>query len=127
MSWSLDHVHLKSANVNETVSFYQKHFGAEKKFSRDGGEVPFVGMDINGMSLLISGIPESDNPIPGTSDPQFGLVHFGLRCDDLEQKIGELKRNGIEFTMELTEVAGGTKMAFMKAPDEVLIELMQRS
>ena len=57
-----------------------------------------VGLDIGGMKLFISAAAK-----------------------------GELKKNGVEFTQELTEAGGGTKMAFIKAPDEVLIELLERS
>lgn len=126
MSWSYDHIHLKASNLDESISFYQKNFNAEQKFSRELRGMSIVGMDINGMTLLISDAAEGENPKPGSADPQFGLIHFGLRCDNLEQKIAELKNNGVEFTMDLTDIGGGTKIAFIKAPDEILIELLQR-
>ncbi|NQU12610.1 MAG: VOC family protein [Desulfobacteraceae bacterium] len=126
MSWSYDHVHLKASDLNETVDFYHKNFNAEQKFSREFKGMTIIGMDINGMTLLISGAIEGENPKPGSADPQFGIIHFGLRCDNLEQKIAELKNNGVEFTMDLTDIDGSTKIAFIKAPDEVLIELLQR-
>ena len=126
MSWSYDHIHLKASNLDESISFYEKNFNAEKKFSRELRGMSLVGMDINGMTLLISDTAEGENPKPGSADPQFGLIHFGLLCDNLEQKIEELKNNGVEFTMDLTDIGGGTKIAFIKAPDEVLIELLQR-
>jgi predicted enzyme related to lactoylglutathione lyase len=126
MSWSYDHVHLKASNLDETISFYQKNFNAVQKFSRELRGMSIIGMDINGMTLLISDAAEDENPKPGSADPQFGLIHFGLRCDNLEQKIKELKGNGVEFTMDLTDIGGGTKIAFIKAQDQVLIELLER-
>jgi catechol 2,3-dioxygenase-like lactoylglutathione lyase family enzyme len=126
MSWSYDHVHLKASDPEETVRFYQDNFNAEKKFTREVRGMSIIGMDINGMLLLISGAGEGEDPKPGSADPQFGIIHFGLRCDDLEQKAAELKNNGVEFTLDLTDIGGGTKIAFIKAPDEVLIELLQR-
>lgn len=126
MSWSYDHIHLKASNLDETIRFYQKNFNAEKKFSRELRGMSLIGMDINGMTLLISDTAKGEKPKPGSADLQFGLIHFGLRCDNLEQKIAELKNNEVEFTMDLTDIGGGTKIAFIKAPDEVLIELLQR-
>jgi len=126
MSWSYDHIHLKASNLDETISFYEKNFNAEKKFTRELRGMSLIGKDINGMTLLISDTAEGEDPKPGSADPQFGLIHFGLRCDNLDQKIKELKGNGVEFTMDLTDIGGGTKIAFIKAPDEVLIELLQR-
>jgi len=126
MSWNYDHVHLKASDLDKTISFYEKNFNAEQKFSRELRGMSIVGMDINGMTLLISDTAEGENPKPGSADPQFGLIHFGLRCDNLEQKVVELKNNGVEFTMDLTDIGGRTKIAFIKAPDEVLIELLER-
>jgi predicted enzyme related to lactoylglutathione lyase len=127
MSWSYDHVHLKASDLDNAVSFYQENFGAEKKFTRELRGGSLVGLDINGMMLIVSSVYAGEDPRPGSADPQFGLVHFGLRCDDLEQKTAELKSNGVEFTMDPTDIGGGTKIAFIKAPDEVLVELLQRS
>ena len=90
MSWSYDHIHLKASNLDETISFYEKNFNAEKKFTRELRGMSLIGMDINGMTLLISDTAEGEDPKPGSADPQFGLIHFGLRCDNLEQKITEL-------------------------------------
>jgi lactoylglutathione lyase len=126
MSWSYDHVHLKASDLEKTVRYYEENFGAAKKFSRAFRGTTIVGLDVNGMTLLVSGAAEGENPRPGSAEPQFGLIHFGLRCNDLGQKVAELKAKGVEFTMDLTDIGGGTKIAFVKAPDEVLIELLQR-
>lgn len=126
MAWSYDHVHLKASNLEETISFYQKNFGAVQKFSAKIRGMSIVGMDINGMTLLISDTAEGENPHPGSAELHYGLIHFGLRCQDLEQSAAELKNNGVEFTMDPTDIREGTKIAFIKAPDQVLIELLQR-
>ena len=53
MSWSYDHIHLKARNLDESISFYEKNFNAEKKFSRELRGMSLIGMDINGMTLLM--------------------------------------------------------------------------
>jgi predicted enzyme related to lactoylglutathione lyase len=126
MTWSYDHVHLKASDLDQTIGFYENHFGAKKKFSMELKGMTIAGLDINGMMVLVSDSPESENPKAGSADPQFGLIHFGLGCKDLESEAAKLKSSGVEFTMDVTEIGGGTKIAFVKAPDEVLIELLQR-
>ena len=126
MSWSCDHVHFRASDMNETVEYYQKNFDAVKEYSRESGGSTSVGLDIGGLKLIISSAAEGKSLKPGSTDPQFGLEHFGLVCENLEQEIAKLKSKGVEFTMELTEVRPGTKISFVKAPDEVLIELLQR-
>ena len=126
MSWSYDHVHLKASDIDGTIGFYEKNFGAVKKFAAKVRGMTITGMDISGMTLLISDTAQGESPKPGSADLQYGLIHFGLRCPDLEQHAAELKKNGVQFTMEPTDIGGGTKIAFIKAPDEVVIELLQR-
>lgn len=126
MTWSYDHVHLKASHLDETLNYYATNFGAEQKFSMKIRGMAIVGMSINGMILLISDTAEGESPKPGSADPHFGVIHFGLKCEDLDQETAKLKGNGVEFTMDPTDIGGGTKIAFVKAPDEVLIELLQR-
>jgi lactoylglutathione lyase len=40
--------------------------------------------------------------------------------------VAELKAKGVSFTMEPTEIRPGTKIAFLTAPENVSIELLQR-
>ena len=56
----------------------------------------------------------------------MGLDHFGLTTDDLEGAVKELKAKGVAFTMEPREIRPGTKIAFITAPQNVSIELLQR-
>lgn len=126
MGWSCDHVHLKASNLNETVDFYQKNFGAVQENTREVGGSKLVGLDIGGLKVLVSSKKPDEDPIPGSAEMQYGLIHFGLLCDNLEQELATLKGNGVEVTMELTEIWPGLKIAYIKAPDETLIELLQR-
>ena len=61
------------------------------------------------------------------SSPYQGLDHFGLCTDNLDAAVAELKGKGVVFTMEPKEIRPGTKIAFITAPQNVSIELLQRS
>ena len=60
------------------------------------------------------------------SSPYMGLDHFGMTVDDLETAVAEMKAKGVVFTMEPTQIRAGTKIAFLTAPQNVSIELLQR-
>ena len=45
--------------------------------------------------------------------------------DDLEADLDRLGKAGIRIVLPLTEVAGGTRLAYIEGPDDVLIELVQ--
>src|SRR6266851_4169451 len=69
---------------------------------------------------------ESTQRRPGPKTPHFGLEHIGLRVDNLDAAAAELKSKGAHFAMEPVTFTPGTKIAFVQAPQGVLVELIQR-
>jgi catechol 2,3-dioxygenase-like lactoylglutathione lyase family enzyme len=85
-----------------------------------------LDLDINGLAVFIARVGENDD-IPGAPvDPHLGLDHFGLRVDDLDEAAAELKQLGAEFSVEPRTIRPGVKIAFIRAPDNVRIELLER-
>ena len=113
-----DHIHLMSPNPLRTIEFYEKIFGAKKVSMRElaDGRIA-ANLNLNGTTILITQ-SRSDSS-------QTGLGHFGLRTDDLETAIEELKASGVNFTQEVTEVRPGFKISFLLAPENVSIELKE--
>ncbi len=74
-----------------------------------------IPLDLNGTRVLVSGRP----------NPPYGLDHFGISTDNLDATVKELKTAGYQITMEITQIRPGTRIAFFKAPDNVLIELVE--
>jgi lactoylglutathione lyase len=52
---------------------------------------------------------------------------LGLRVDNLEAAAAELKQRGATFIMEPRTIRPGVKIAFVQGPDDVRIELLERS
>jgi catechol 2,3-dioxygenase-like lactoylglutathione lyase family enzyme len=57
---------------------------------------------------------------------RLGLEHFGFDVEDLKAELHRLENAGIRIVLPATEVAGGTRLAYIEGPDDVLIELVQR-
>jgi catechol 2,3-dioxygenase-like lactoylglutathione lyase family enzyme len=57
----------------------------------------------------------------------IGLDHFGLRVDDLDRTATDLKNRGASFALEPTTLRPGLRIAFLSAPENVRIELLERS
>ena len=53
-------------------------------------------------------------------------IHFGFRVDNLDETVAELKRRGADIAVEPRTIRPGVKIAFVRAPDDVRIELLQR-
>ena len=118
-----DHIHLNSPDALKTAQFYENMLGAKIVRLTRGGTV--VRLDLNGQQTMI-GPPVGSPPlVPATLQPQYGLIHFGLRTDNLEQAVDELKGKGMIFPQDITPLPSGSKISYFLAPENVLVELQQ--
>ena len=83
--------------------------------------------DLGGTRFNISSAPEGESLPVGTADPHYGLEHFGLHTDNIEATMAALKDRGTEVLLPITQVGSGNKIAYVKGPDDVRIELVQPS
>ena len=125
VTYSYDHIHLRSRAPLETAQYFNKMFGAEIKESVQSDGQPRVDIDVNGLIIFIAQADESTPP--GPVDPHLGLDHFGFRVDDLNAAVADLKSKGAEFSMEPKDLRPGLRIAFVRAPGDVRIELLERS
>ena len=124
-TYQFDHIHLNSPDALKTAQFYEKMFGSQIVRVREiyGGAV--VRLDLNGQQALI-GPPVGSPPlVPATLQPQYGLIHFGLRTDNMEKSVEELKAKGMTFVQDITPLSTGSKISYFLAPEGVLVELQQ--
>lgn len=121
--YAFGHVHLRTENLQHAIAFYEKNFGAKLEWRRPGGGGEHVRLNVKGAGIMISTQAENENPLPGSTHPKFGLDHFGFEVDDMDGAVRTLKANGVEFTCEPWEIRPGIRIAFVKAPDNVSIEL----
>ena len=121
------HLHLTSPDPIKTAEFYEKMFGANRVSARamEGGRHA-INLDLNGTAVLVMSQREGAT-VPG--EPQSGLEHFGLRTDDITAAVAELRANGVEIVQDVTELGrgGNIKIAFVRGPENVLIELLEVS
>ena len=125
--YTYDHIHLRSADNEATAEYYRTMFGAEISEAVQADGQRRFDLDINGLRILISQVAKGEDVLPGPSEFHLGLDHFGLRVDDLDKAAAELKRLGAEFTLEPRTIRPGVKIAFIRAPEGVRIELVERS
>lgn len=123
MTFRFEHLHLRSQDAVSAAGFYVETFGA-RELSRDGGAtVTRVVLDLGGLTLFIEHAPEAG---PSATPPNRGIEHIGLAVDDLDGTVADLKRRGIAFVIDITDVRPGLRTAFLDGPDGVRIELLQR-
>ena len=124
-TYTYDHIHLRSRDPMATAQYFNKMFDAKILESVQTDGQSRIDIDVNGLMIFIAA---ADDTTPaGPVDPHLGLDHFGLRVENLAQAAAELKEKGAEFSVEPKDLRPGLKIAFVRAPGDVRIELLERS
>jgi len=110
-----------------TAQYYQRMFDAKIVESIQSDGRPRIDLDINGMTVFLALVP-ADAAIPSApAEPYLGLDHFGLRVDNIDAAYTELTQRGAVFTVPPRTIRPGVRIAFVQAPDNVRIELLERT
>jgi catechol 2,3-dioxygenase-like lactoylglutathione lyase family enzyme len=125
--YSYDHIHLRSRDPRGTAQYYERMFGARIIESVQSDGQPRLDLDINGLTVFIAQVPSDAAMAAAPADPHLGLDHFGLRVDNLDSAVAELKQRGATFTVEPHTIRPGVKIAFIQCPDNVRVELLERA
>jgi lactoylglutathione lyase len=121
-----DHVHLRSPDPDATAGWYESMFGAEVIKSVMSNGIGRTDMRLGGVMMFIAQVPD-DAPLADKPEGSFvGLDHIGLRVNAIDDVVAELKGKGAEFTAEPKTIRPGVRIAFMRGPQNVLIELLDR-
>ena len=123
-----DHVHLISPDPVKTAEFYENMFNAKRVSVSDlGAGRVSVMLDLNGTRVLVMNPTVQPGTEPSDRVDDYGLEHFGIETDNLETAVAELKAKGVKFKEEIREIRPGVRISFLWAPENVLIELLERS
>ena len=127
-NYSFDHIHLTTPDALKTAEFYERMFNAKRVSTRElaDGRIS-VDLDLNGSSILVVEQKTQPESAPSSPTTGYGLEHFGITTDNLEAAVADLKAKGVEFRDEIRVVRPGLKISFLLGPENVLVELLERS
>jgi catechol 2,3-dioxygenase-like lactoylglutathione lyase family enzyme len=121
-----DHIHLRSPDPEATAAYYRKMFGAEVVRSVMSNGIERTDMRLGGVAVFIAQVPDDAELAKKPEHSFVGLDHIGLRVNDIDRVCAELKDKGAEFTVEPRTIRPGVRIAFVRGPQNVLIELLDR-
>jgi lactoylglutathione lyase len=124
--YTWDHIHLRTTNPEATAAWYERMLGAEVIRTMQQG-APRIDLKIGGANVFIAPVTAGDGVNPPPKTPYQGLDHFGLTVTGIDAIAADLKAKGVEFTREPTTVRPGVRVCFIRAPEGVSIELLERS
>ncbi|HEY2538852.1 MAG TPA: VOC family protein [Stellaceae bacterium] len=125
--FAYDHIHLRSPDAEATAQWYERMFGAEIIRSIQSDGHPRIDLNLGGVAVFIAQVPEENAVAPPPEPPHLGLEHIGLRVDGIDAVVSELKQKGVEFTVEPKTIRPGVRIAFLRGPQNVHIELLDRN
>jgi lactoylglutathione lyase len=123
--YTWEHIHLRSPDPASTAQWYQDKLGAEVIRTPQADGSTRFDLDLTGQKIFIA---LADPAKTGGSPqiPYMGLEHIGLTVENIDAAVTELKGKGVAFTMEPKTIRPGVRIAFLTAPQNVSIELIQR-
>lgn len=121
-----DHVHLRSPDPEATAQYYERMFGAEVLRTVQQGK-PRVDLNLCGLKVFIAQVMPDGKTGAAPTSPHLGLDHIGLTVSGIDAAVAELKAKGAEFTMEPTTIRPNVRIAFLRGPQSVSIELIDRN
>jgi len=124
-AFTWDHVHLRSPDPEATAQWFERMLGAQVTRSTQAGK-PRIDMKLGGANIFIAEVSAGDGVNPAPTTPYQGLDHFGLAVSGIDAIAAELKMKGAEFTREPQVPRPGIKICFLRGPQGISIELLDR-
>ena len=118
MSFTVNHVHLKTRDPKKTMEFYINNLGATLI-----GEVAGRGYQVNlhGLQLNITTLIDAQK-----REQSYGVEHIAVNTDDYTAVLARMRANGVKVLEELPPNANGRRVCFLEAPDGAQIEVIEK-
>lgn len=125
-AFAFDHVHLRSTDPEATAIWFERMLGAEILRSVEQGK-PRIDLKLGGAKIFIAPVNPGDGVNPPPALPCRGLDHFGLTVEGIDAVAADLKQKGVAFTKEPHTPRPGIRICFIRGPEDVSIELLDRN
>ena len=127
MDYEFDHVHLKAVDPGAAADWYVRAF--DFRIISDAVRLwgdRFVRCETSdGTVVNISGARTDEKMGDADASAHWGLEHFGIKVDDIDAEIARLTGLGAQLMEGPVSAPNGPRIAFIKAPGGVRIELLQ--
>jgi lactoylglutathione lyase len=124
-NYTWDHIHLRSPDPEATATWFERMLGAQVIRTIQQGK-PRIDLKLGGAMVFIAPVAVGDGVNAAPTTPYQGLDHFGLAVSNIDAVAAELKTKGVEFTKAPTTIRPGTRICFLRGPQGISIELLDR-
>jgi catechol 2,3-dioxygenase-like lactoylglutathione lyase family enzyme len=120
-----DHIHLRTPDPEATAKWFETMLGAQVIRSTQAGK-PRIDIKLGGANIFTAQVEPGDGVNAAPTTPYQGLDHFGFAVTGIDAIAADLKKKGVVFTKEPTVPRPGIKICFLKGPQGISIELLDR-
>lgn len=123
---TFDHIHLRTPDPDAMAAWFATMLGAEVIRSVQEG-APRIDLRLGGQKIFLMPVAAGETVNPAPVTPYRGLDHFGFAVTDIDAVYADLKAKGASFTQELKSPRPGIKTLFLRGPEGVSVELLERA
>lgn len=120
-NYTWDHVHLRTPDPEATAQWFERMLGAQVIRSPTR-----IDLKLGGANIFLAPVKAGDGVNAPPVTPYQGLDHFGLLVSGIDAVAAELKAKGAEFSKEPHSPRPGIKICFLRGPQGISIELLDR-
>ena len=126
MIYRFHHIHLLCSNLEHTIDFFTQTLGAQLVCRPKFGGADGASLDLNGtiINLRVAGDNETVNA--NATMPVYGYHHMCVEVDDVDAAYQELTDKNVEFLVTPRNTPDNLRVAFIKGPDGIVIEVLQQ-
>jgi len=125
MAPKFHHVHIKSKKPRMSARWWESMFGARILPEFEFGTMLFTPVEIDGVRINITG--HASDEAAGMAEPPdipyWGLEHVGIEIEDMDAILARFEEQGRRIYARRPG-PGGYEIAFVEAPDGVVLELL---
>lgn len=121
----LDHIHLRARDPEAVADFLSRHFDVEIESRMEVRNLPRVVLRIGAVAIFVEGATADMPRVPAM--PFRGIEHVCVRVPDIAAHAARLRQAGVTLLAPVSEVRPGVRVAFVEAPDGILVEMIERS
>ncbi len=121
----IDHTAVTISDMERSLKFYTEVLGFKKHQTIELPDLYIEYLKLGDSLLELFAVKDAAGD-PRRQMNQVGFQHLCILSDDVDGDAAQLKKKGVEFTMEPQGAEGVKKIAFFEDPDGIKIELVER-
>lgn len=123
LAYQLHHIHNICSDVAASERWFVDGIGAELVEHRESRGTATSELRLGTIRVLLRSRRESET-LADRGQHKYGTDHFGLQVEDVDATVELLRNRGVEIARE-PDNSPRNRVAFIKGPDDLVMELTQ--